>query len=210
MKALTENTNVYTAEAFDKFQEYFDKYEAGELTEVLVNPDNVQGWHSANIYDDFLLSAWTIGGTQCADFNTSLYINTWSVEGDNDGTGFRVPFFEYWTGDDNSLGATTLEATVTDLEAGDYEVTAWVRVRAKNGVDAAEATGITLQVNDGEAVDVTEGEKVGDSQFNIGEYTAVGTVGEDGVLKIKFVVADDNKAAVVFHVEHVESAYLAN
>ena len=192
MKALTENTNVYTAEAFDKFQQYFNAYEDGTLEEVLVNPDVVQGWHAANQFDDLLLSAWTIGGNQCADFNTSLYINTWSVEGDNDGTGFHVPFFEYWTGDDNSLGANTLEATVTDLEAGDYEVTAWVRVRAKNGVDATETTGITLQVNDGEAVDVTEGEKVGDSQFNIGEYTAVGTVGEDGVLKIKFVVAEDN------------------
>lgn len=194
MKALTENTNVYTAEAFDKFQQYFDQYEAGELTEVLVNPDNVQGWHAANIYDDFLLSAWTIGGTQCADFNTSLYINTWSVEADGkeNGSGLHVPFFEYWTGDANSLGANTLEATVTDLPAGTYEVSALVRVRIKND-NTDPAHGITLSVNDGEAVDVCAGEACDDGeQFVYGTFTAVGEVGEDGVLKIDFNVAEDN------------------
>ena len=194
MKALVDNTNVYTAEAFDKFQQYFDKYEAGELTEVLVNPDVVQGWHAANIYDDFLLSAWTIGGNQCADFNTSLYINTWSVEADNkeNGSGLHVPFFEYWTGDGNSLGANTLEATVTDLPAGTYEVSALVRVRIKND-NTDPAHGITLSVNGGEAVDVCAGEACDDgAQFVYGTFTAVGEVGEDGVLKIDFNVAEDN------------------
>ena len=194
MKALTENTNVYTAEAFDKFQQYFNAYEDGTLEEVLVNPDVVQGWHAANQFDDLLLSAWTIGGNQCADFNTSLYINTWSVEADNkeNGSGLHVPFFEYWTSDGNSLGANTLEATVTDLPAGTYEVSALVRVRIKND-NTDPAHGITLSVNGGEAVDVCAGEACDDGeQFVYGTFTAVGEVGEDGVLKIDFNVAEDN------------------
>ena len=194
MKALTENTNVYTAEAFDKFQQYFNAYEDGTHEEVLVNPDVVQGWHAANQFDDLLLSAWTIGGNQCADFNTSLYINTWSVEADNkeNGSGMHVPFFEYWTGDANSLGANTLEATLTDLPAGTYQVEALVRVRIKND-NTEDAHGITLSVNGGEAVDVCTGETCDDgTPFRYGTFTAVGEVGEDGVLKIDFTVAEDN------------------
>jgi len=163
--ALAENTNVYTADAYTTYKELVDGYKTafdeGTLTEAVVNPELV-----------------------------SLYINTWSVEGESDGTNFKVPFFEYWTGDANSLGANELTATVEGVKAGDYVVKAWVRVRAKNGTAAADATGITLSANDGEAVDVTEGDAVG--QFNIGEYKANATVGEDGKLTITFNVADDN------------------
>jgi hypothetical protein len=78
-----------------------------------------------------------------------------------------------------------------DLPEGQYSVSVWVRVRAKNGTDATAATGITLQANEGEAVDVTEGNQVGTSQFNIGEYVALGDV-TDGTLKIQINVAADN------------------
>ena len=195
MYELMEHNNVVTAEAYDtymgKFEQYSKQWQAGTLAEAVVNPYNLNGWHANLDYDDYLLSAWTVGGEQCKDYDKALYINTWSVEGDNDGTDFKVPFFEYWTNDGNSLGANELEATLTDLPSGQYEVTAWVRVRAKNGTAAADATGITLQVNDGEVVDVTEGDVVKDSQFNLAEYKAEGDV-EDGTLKVKFNVAEDN------------------
>lgn len=194
MYELMENNNVVTPEAYDiymdKFEGYNKQWKAGTLKEAVVNPYALNGWHNTSLdYDDYLLSAWTIGGEQCVDFDTPLYINTWSTEGEGDGTNFKVPFFEYWTGDANSLGANELEATLADVEPGVYEVTAWVRVRAKNGTTAADATGITLQLNDGEVVDVTEGEAIG--SFNLAEYKAEGTV-EDGTLKVKFSVAGDN------------------
>jgi len=194
MKALTETTNVYTQEAFDAYYtQYYDKYVAGTLTAEeargLQDPDQTTGWHAAITVDNFLLDAWDTN----PDFNNApYYINSWSTEGDGDGTNFHVPFFEYWTGDANSLGTRTLTATMNDLPAGKYDVSAWVRVRAKNETDAADATGITLQVNEGAPVDVTEGEKVGTSQFNIGQYTASAEVSDDGVLKIMFIVAEDN------------------
>lgn len=198
MKALMDDTNVYTAEALEAYnqvyEDYYERWNAGTLTETVVNPNTVAGWHSSNIFDDLLLSAWTIGGNQCADFNTSLYINTWSVEADGkeNSSEVHVPFFEYWTGDANSLGANALEATLTDLPAGAYEVEALVRVRIKNNVEG-EPYGISLSVNDGEAIDVAAGETCGDGdQFRYGTYTAAGEVGEDGVLKIKFDVAEDN------------------
>ena len=194
MYELMENNNVVTAEAYEtymgKFEAYSSQWEAGTLAEAVVNPYALNGWHNNSLdYDDYLLSAWSVGDNKCNNYDTELYINTWSVEGENDGTNFKVPFFEYWTGDDNSLGAKDLVANLKDLEPGVYEVTAWVRARAKNGTDAADATGITFQVNDGDVVDVTEGETVG--QFNIAEYVVEAVV-EDGNLTVKFSVAGDN------------------
>ena len=193
MKELVDATNVYTAEAKN---EYYDqwvvKYNDGTITKAEANalqdPFIVTGWHANITVDNFLLSAWDTN----PDFqNAPYYINSWSIEGESDGSNFKVPFFEYWTNDDSSLGEKTLTATMNGLEAGNYDVTAWVRVRAKNGYEAP-ATGITMQANDGEAVDVAAGDQVGESQFYLKEFTATGTVAEDGVLKIKFNVAADN------------------
>ena len=197
MKQLTEETNVYTAEALASYYtQWADKYEAKTLTteeaNALQNPYTQTGWqHDANMkVDDLLLSAWSFGDVKAKDYETALYINTWSIEGNNDGSEFRVPFFEYWTNDGNSLGEKTLTATMTALAAGTYNVTALVRVRIKNGAEAP-AYGITFQANEGEAVNVT-GDQVGETQMYLKEVTATGTVAEDGVLKIKFNVAADN------------------
>ena len=193
MKALVDATNVYTQEAYDEYYgQWAAKYEDGTLTKAeaaaLQDPSKVTGWHAAITVDNFLLSAWDTN----PDFvDAPYYINTWSVEGENDGTEFKVPFFEYWTGDDQSLGERTLTATITGLTPGKYDVSAWVRVRVKNGAEDAP-TGITLQANEGEAVPVTAGARVGESQFYLDTFTAQGVVGEDGILKIQFNVAADN------------------
>ena len=195
MYALIESTNVYTAEAKTTYTAEADGYkaawEAGTLTTKVDNPATIHAWHAANTADDFLLSAWTINDVQAKEFDTALYINTWSDEGEKDGSEFKVPFFEYWTGDANSLGTAKLTATMTGLTAGLYEVSAWVRVRAKNGF-TAPATGITMDVNGGEATDVAAGTQVENTQFFLANFKAVGVVGEDGVLKANFNVAADN------------------
>lgn len=189
--ALLASTNVYTEEAYNTFKAtadaYLEQWNDGTLSETVVNPNSVQGWHATNDYDDFLLSAW---GTN--DFDSNLYINTWSVEGETDGSEFKVPFFEYWTNDANSLTATTKTATVAGLEAGKtYDVSAWVRVRIKN--DASDPTGITLNLgSDGTPVDVTKGTQVGESQMYLAEFTATGNADAEGNLTINFNVAEDN------------------
>ena len=193
MKELVDATNFYTEEALATYYTTpAQKLAEGTLTmseaNALQNPFAVTGWHADITVDNFLLSVWDTN----ADFqDAAYYINSWSVEGENDGTEFKVPFFEYWTGDANSLGEKTLTASFEGLEPGKTVLTnVWVRVRAKNDVDAADATGITLQVNDGEPTDVTEGATVG--QFNLATYAATGVVGEDGKLEVKFIVSADN------------------
>ena len=197
MKQLTEQTNVYTAEALENYySKWVVKYDAKTLTtteaNALQDPFLTTGWHAAITCDDFLLSAWD---TNPNFEDAPYYINTWStegVEGSNNyaGAEFGVPFFEYFADAAQSLGEKTLTATMNGLEKGDYEVTALVRVELKN--DATEATGITLQANDGEAVNAADGAQIGTSKFYMKEVTATGTVGADGVLKIKFNVAAEN------------------
>jgi hypothetical protein len=214
MKELVESTNVYTEEALNEYYTQWEvKYLDGSLTKAeagaLQDPTVVTGWHASITCDNFLLSAWDTN----PDFNDApYYINTWSVEGDSDGSNFHVPFFEYWTGDANSLGEKTLTATMNDLPEGDYEVTAWVRVRIKNDVEAP-AYGITLSVNEGEAVNVSDGDQVGTSQMFLKDVKATGKVGADGVLKIQFNVAADNNISwlsfknVKFEKKAVEPEY---
>lgn len=195
MFSLMESTNVYTAEAFAaysaKAEDFLAQYEAGTLTATVDNPLSIHGWHATVEYDDFMLSAFGV-----KDFDDALHINTWSTEGETDGSDFKVPFYEYWTGDGESLGVATKTATVAGLTPGkSYEVEAWVRVRAKNGVAATDATGITLSVGEGEATDITEGEVIGTSQFSHAVFTATGKADETGALKINFNILDDNNVS---------------
>lgn len=72
------------------------------------------------------------------------------------------------------------------MAPGVYNITSDVRVRIKNGDDAA--SGITLN-----GVDVCTCEQVGESQFRLLKGAqAVSTVGEDGIQRITFDVAADN------------------
>ena len=146
------------------------------------------GWHSsatATPAANYIGSTW--GG--------KYTINDWSVEGDSDGSDFSVPFFQNWIADASSLAATTMTGTLTGLTTGTYKVTAWVRVRAKNETAATDATGITMDVNGGEATDVTEGTQVGTSQFQLATYEATGYVLDDGTLNVNFNIADGNNVS---------------
>jgi hypothetical protein len=194
MKEFIDATNLDTEEAKN---EYYDqwvvKYNDGTITmaeaTALQDPFLTTGWRANVTVDDLLMSVWD---EEPMNWN-SYHVNTWSTEGENDGSEFKVPFIEYWTGDGESLAVKTLTATINGVEPGIYDVTAWVRIRSKN-TDSAIKTpyGITMQANDDKATTVCDGTQVGTSQFYLKEVTTTGTVAEDGVLKIKFNVAADN------------------
>ena len=200
-KALQTAHNFVTTAAATTFAEAIAAIETPYNNYTLSNADataaattlgfSVSGWHgNANAAAVNYMES----GFGLNDFDAALYINTWSTEGGNDGSNFTVPFFEYWTGDANSLGANTWTGTLTDLPNGLYKISAWVRVRAKNETAATDAAGISMNVNGGDAVDVTEGSQIGSSQFTIDEYTAQGLV-KDGTLNVNFVVADGNNVS---------------
>ena len=198
MKELIDGTNFYTQDAYDTYyalyEEAINKHDNEEAV-VVDDPSKVHGWHAGNEFDNFLLSAWTINGEQANEFDKALYINTWSVEADGkeNASPMHVPFFEYWTGDDNSLGATTIEGTVTGVKPGIYAVSAVVRVRIKNG-GGDTATGITFSANGSDPIDVANGRTCGDGEQFRWTFAMVNgvTVGDDGIIKVQFNVAADN------------------
>lgn len=193
-KDVIDNTNLYTPEAFTTYNDNYTtlkgKYDNNTLTndDVVVNPTIATG-HHANPVDvaNLIMSQWNE-----TNYNwDSYHANTWSVEGNTDGSNFTVPFIEYWGADANSLGAKTISTKEIEVPNGLYSVTAWVRVRAKNNVNATDATGITLSVNEGTPTDVTEGTQLDETQFTLAEVSAEGLVRE-GNLVISFNVANDN------------------
>ena len=207
MYELLASTNVYTKEAYNAYEAladgYLAQYEAGTLTELVVSPYE-QSMYKSNdktASNQFLLSAWSVDGEPCVEYEKALYINTWSLEGyTNDGE-FKYPFYEYWTYDDHSLANTILSATVEGLEPGAYDVDILTRVRLKGNCDEVP-TGITMCVNSGDPVDLCTGAVPENktntvfgadyAQFHIGKFTATGVVGADGILHIEIVVEGTN------------------
>ena len=213
---ILEGTNVYTAQAYaDKYTTPLAKYEARTLTNEEGNAlvKTSTGWHSANTIDDILLSAWTIGGEQCKDYDKSLYINTWSVEGASDGSDFLAPFFEYWVSS-GSLAPNTIVATVEGLKASTtYSFTIRARVQ---GTAEKKANGVTMKVGNGETVDISAGAKFNDTQFYIGNFSAVGETNAEGRLTATITVAENSNVSWLsfYNAKYTEgedlSAYIAD
>ncbi len=196
MGGVLELTNVYTQAAYDQWvtniQTAMDNHELADDVASTINPDGAYsgGWHAANHIDEVLLSAWTIGGEVPADYTKALYINTWSVEGNSDGSGMTTPFFEYWTGDGDQLGANTIQAKVPGLDPKkNYKVSILVRVRQQNGNTKAD-NGITLTVGNGTAVNAADGKETvyESSIFYYKTVEAYGQPDSEGNLTITLTV----------------------
>ena len=194
---LLAKSNVYTTEAYSTIYASVTAYENGTMTDAEASTLNATifgtgAYNGENTIKNLLLSAWDEGWT----------INTWSIEGNNDGSNFKTPFYQYWAADNTSLGSKTFTATVTGLTANQIvEVSAWTRVRQRDQTDAEKkastdvtkiANGVTMQVGESDAVDVSIGSKVGSSQFYLDTFTARGAVDASGNLTIKFIVAENS------------------
>ena len=171
---LTE-TNVYTEAGykalFKTYNDYKKDYDNGLLE------DNIAGTIQGAIFGDrtyqqkgvaivpFLGSAWDDKGDYTwqgvrekneiwEENYWNYWVNTWSGEGDADGSNFTVPFMEYWTEDDKTLTDRELTATVSAAPVETYTVTGKFRVRVAGG---EQPTGIKLVLvstnNDDEEVE---------------------------------------------------------
>ena len=221
IESLLASTNVYktTTEEYVKYTDYKSRYENYKTDDSEKDIENATA-NALNAYagdkgtrpvDLVLMPSWTIGGEATGN---KFYQNTWSAEGAGDGTNFLLPFYEYWVPGEQVLNATTLQATQTGLTAkGIYKVSAWVRVQ-ESTAGAKIDNGITMQVGEGPSVDVSAGEKIGETNRYIGEYTAYGQADNDGNLVIKFVVAEGSNISWLafknLNYEVVPATYSAN
>ena len=210
LSSAMESNNIYTTDAkATVYDAYKTQYDEGTLPNATANSMNAySGDKGTRPIDLLLMPSWTIGGSAPG---SSFYQNTWSTEGNSDGSNFRTPFFEYWVSDANVLAATTLQATQAGLTANaTYKVSAWVRVR-ESDAGAKIANGVTLQVGDGATVDVSAGEKIGDSKLYIGEFKAFGQTDASGNLTIKFVLPENSNISwLAFKNVNYEEVTVAN
>ena len=184
-----KTTNIYDKAYIEATKK---AYEDRTLSTADAAAMAVNGDRYLSTYQKVLAGLWTIGEKQATEINSGFYINTWSTEGNTDGSDFKTPFFEYWTNDNNILGATTLSTTLTGLNANStYSVSIRARVRQTNDKEKI-ANAITMKVGDGGAVDISAGDKFNDTKFFIGNFSAIGDTDADGKLTVTITVAENS------------------
>lgn len=146
--------------------------EALNAAVVAATPSIISHEVLANGVPNNSLDGWT-----CTNTNT-FQVNTWSTEADN--TGMVTPFIENWVGKPGPLGVGKVYYTMKDIAPGSYRVSALIRVYSESG---AEPAGANFFAGD-QTVDITTGTAFTYNGMKgiYSNYSAVATVGEDGVL----------------------------
>jgi hypothetical protein len=135
------------------------------LAQVNFDPNSAAGWVATN-------------GGNCR-------INTWSVEGDTDGSGLSTPFIENWI---NGWGGDVLRDgqvyyTLAGLEPGlKVKVSALVRAYSEVGNDIAGAYFFAGDQRTDIANEGTKGTN-GTAKLAYGTFSTIATVDETGVLR---------------------------
>ena len=171
-------TPVYTIKTGDElyFEERYDQLGGTDFC-----TDDLEGWTAE-------------GSGYYSDFRK----NTWSTEGDNDGTGFTTPFFQYWRSAGNNLEDVVIKKTITGLPAGDYYVTIQTRLYNEANANVPNASKAEFFAN-GNTVNLlretilkpSTNKKFGESQakgFRVGEVPVKCTVGSDGKLEVGYTL----------------------
>ena len=131
--------------------------------------------------NNYAFAGWTIEG------GNKFQVNTWSKEGDTDGSGMTTPFIEDWVGKGTNAADADISYTLSGLIPGVYEVSGLIRVLNEAG--GAAPAGATLYANEG-TTNACAGTACTNGVF--GTYTVKGTVTADGTLKFGIEVKDAN------------------
>lgn len=196
-------TNFYTTAAYNTvYGTYKTAYDAGTLEDATaaglsykVAGSGGTARYDANTANDLLIPGWTIGGNDATISGSGFYINTWSSEGNSDGSNVTTPFYEYWTADGNALVAKNLVANISGYKANtNYRVSALVRVRQQNGESKADDD-LTFKVGSGAAVNAADGTQSSSQSYTSMYYKTViatGSSDAEGNLTVTFSVKDGN------------------
>lgn len=104
---------------------------------------DLSGERSISIEDDGWKISRNDGGDVNGDGTPTFVVNTWSSEGNDDGSQMTTKFRQYWRSSGTDLPAAVISYNLTGLEAyGTYTVSA--RVRAYNEGSSNSPMGVTL------------------------------------------------------------------
>ena len=135
---------------------------------------------------DNSLDGWVCENTQ------PFHINTWSVEGNSDGSNMKTPFIENWVGKGSYLGSGKVYYQLEGLEPGEIYY-AQALVRSYNEANSDAPNGPNFFINDA-VIDMTEAGTTFTYNNMSGIYATLGgaaTVGSDGILTLGVEIAED-------------------
>jgi len=151
-----------------------------------------------------VLAGWTCTNTQ------AFQVNTWSVEGNTDGTGMTTPFIENWCNSSSVLGDGMVYYTLEGLNPGEvYYAQALVRVYSESG---NQPNGPTFFINETETDMTTAGTAFtfvnaqgATLQGYYGTLGGIATVGSDGRLTLGVKISEANYNWVAFKNVSIQS-----
>lgn len=170
----------------------------------LYKVDNVDKDHPMDLNGLIPIANYEVMGDWKIEGGNEFKINTWSHEGETDGSGMVIPFFQDWVGSGSIAADATISNSAAYLKPGIYEVSALIRVLNEAG--GAAPSGATLYANEG-STDACAGTSCTNGVY--GTYTVKGTVGTDGVLTFGIKVANANFNWVSFkdfRLQYLEAA----
>ncbi len=140
--------------------------------------------------NDYQSATWSISG------GDTYHVNTWSTEGNSDGSEMKTPFIEDWVSGGNKLKDAVISQTLTGLVPGKYKAT--VLVRVMNEAEAgSEITGAVLYANDKE-INVCNGTPTNNNKGKYGTYSLDFVVGMAGDMEIGFKIQNANFNWIAF------------
>lgn len=146
----------------------------------------------------------SVDGWVCTN-QQQFHVNTWSHEGDSDGSGMTIPFIENWIGAANVLGDGMVYYCLEGLEPGEiYYAQSLVRVYSEAG---NTPNGPIFFVNDAET-DMTEAGTPLSFNGNGGYFGTLGAsavVGADGKLTLGVKISGANYNWVAFKNVKIQS-----
>lgn len=120
-------------------RQYVDIYTIKAGSELMY--ENITDESPSTLYNEEAdMDGWSIDNGAGSD---NFHRNTWSVE--NDMSGMKTPFIEYWRGTGNNLLNGTISKTYTGLEPGSYTV--MMDVRLFNEGQTATPSGVVAFAN---------------------------------------------------------------
>ena len=134
-----------------------------------------------------------------ANANT-WHTNTWSTEGNSDGSSMTTPFFELWIGGGALLNDATISSQkIEGIAAGHYRISALVRAVNEKGLNGADIAGVNFYAND-VVVDLAtlSHYKFDALEGNAGIVSAEVDIVEGGSLEFGFNITSQNISWLAF------------
>lgn len=119
----------------------------------------------------------------------NFHLNTWSTEGNTDGSNMRTPFIEMWNGANALPNSIISHTQITGLATGKYKVSIFARIYCEGAGASSNSGSLVMFAND-KTLSVNTGTPITFNNLNgyYGVYEITATVTEAGTLDFGFII----------------------